>query len=76
MARSHVGCRTLYHIQNGLCYFCEKMIEPNEFGRIVIVHHINHDHYDNRLKNRALCHQGCHRKHHWFVKNCLNMIKT
>jgi hypothetical protein len=27
-------------------------------------HHVNHDHHDNRKRNRVWCHKTCHRRHH------------
>jgi hypothetical protein len=48
------------------CYFCQTPITKLsglDYDSLVI-HHINHNHYDNRPENRAMAHNGCHTKHH------------
>ena len=40
------------------CHFCEKPCNAEN------VHHLNHDHEDNRFENLAPCHKRCHLRHH------------
>lgn len=67
MGRTH-GYLSLAVQQNFRCFFCgEKLPREwrlNKKPEGVVVHHINHDHYDNRFSNRAAAHTGCHSKYH------------
>lgn len=35
-----------------------------KFNAAVSIHHINGDHDDNEMDNKALCHASCHKGHH------------
>ena len=54
--------KTLRYLQNNKCYFCGNELASD--NRLVFIHHINHDHSDNRLKNRCLVHPMCHNTYH------------
>ncbi len=58
-----------------LCYFCEHSLVESDFAKHgesvgpkmdvqITVHHVNHDHDDQRHSNKALCHTRCHRSYH------------
>lgn len=58
-----------------VCYFCNKLLHDLEFithGNAVgpkfecavSIHHINGNHDDNTMSNKALCHTSCHKGHH------------
>lgn len=48
------------------CPWCNEpvMVEGGRAATSGTIHHLNHDHYDNRLENLAACHFGCHTRHH------------
>jgi hypothetical protein len=52
------GFKTLYMIQKGSCFFCKTYLLYDSY--FTHIHHINGDHKDNRMRNRALVHRECH----------------
>lgn len=58
------------------CYFCTKPLEDYtdfvthgnavgpKFDIQVTIHHVDGDHHNNKLDNKALCHTSCHKSHH------------
>lgn len=58
-----------------LCCFCKATVHDLEFithgnsigpkfNEALSIHHVNGDHDDNRMANKALCHTSCHKSHH------------
>ena len=56
------GKKILRINQKNKCYFCFKELPKD--NRVTLLHHINHNHSDNRLSNRCLVHVSCHVIHH------------
>ena len=60
------------------CYFCN---EPVSFApecegvRGPHLHHINHDHGDDRPSNLAWCHPRCHSDYHTWVTEHLRLAE-
>lgn len=53
--------------QKPKCHFCKKSINPKMVrtkGIDLTIHHVNEDGKDNRIGNKKLAHETCHRKHH------------
>lgn len=47
------------------CHFCEDpILIRGRVGDSLVIHHLNHDHYDDRLENLAGAHRKCHNKMH------------
>jgi hypothetical protein len=53
------------------CYFCHEPLDFNEFYRNIkgghdklTEHHIDHNHWNDKIKNRELCHKKCHDVYH------------
>ena len=57
------------------CWFCKKPLDTNLFVRPgeapgprftakLSIHHVNGDHDDQRMENKALCHTKCHKSYH------------
>lgn len=68
-----------------ICCFCRKELDdytdfvkhgnatgPKFLAKLTI-HHVNEDHQDNRLENKALCHTSCHKSHH---RTMANKVRT
>ena len=64
------GYTILYHKQKGLCFLCNGFL--NFTRNKNAIHHINGNHDDNRLINRCIVHQSCHRIHHIREKHLNN----
>ena len=47
---------------NAKCYFCHK---PVKASQNLTIHHKNKIHTDDRPKNKAICHETCHRRFHY-----------
>jgi hypothetical protein len=57
------------------CYFCKKLMHDLDFIRhgnstgpkfnaSISIHHIDGNHGNNDMMNKALCHASCHKSHH------------
>ena len=53
----------LFKLQAGRCFLCRELLNFNDTWN-TCVHHINHDHSDNRFSNRCLVHRSCHGRYH------------
>lgn len=59
-----------------LCYFCKKPLgdyadfethgnaKGPKFDAEISIHHVDGDHANNEMSNKALCHRSCHKSHH------------
>lgn len=56
---------TKYNIN---CYFCHKPFTLADFPvrktDLITEHHLDGDHMNMKLENRALAHRSCHKSHH------------
>jgi hypothetical protein len=62
------------------CYFCSYDVNLDE----LFVHHVNHDHFDDRLENLVATHGSCHMTYHTTIimtgvkktpEHCANISK-
>lgn len=71
------GAGASRHDESGAfaCWFCEKRLDTNLFAKHgetvgpkftakISIHHVNHNHDDQRMENKALCHTSCHKGYH------------
>jgi len=54
--------RKIVRVMNVCCYLCGKRVTETE---ALTTHHINHNHSDNRPRNKAVSHERCHRQYHY-----------
>jgi hypothetical protein len=60
-----------------VCFFCRKPVllavenchvvgegGGSPINRDIVIHHINHDHFDDRPINMTLAHKSCHSRYH------------
>jgi hypothetical protein len=50
------------------CYFCGEKLTENDLPVRKVdnltIHHLNHNHLDNRVENLVLVHRKCHKAYH------------
>jgi RNA-directed DNA polymerase len=63
MNRKYGGMRReLIKSQDTICPMCDLRLRVTDE---IHVHHVNHDHSDNRRQNLQVVHRSCHQIHHW-----------
>ena len=59
------------------CYFCNKPFTlddlPNKGVDLLTEHHVDGNHYNDKLSNRVIAHRVCHKRYH--VKDNINKKK-
>lgn len=70
-----------------VCCFCLEPMHDADFVRHgnavgpkftekLSIHHVNEDHDDNRMSNKALAHTSCHKGHHRSLANKMRKINV
>lgn len=64
-----------------LCFFCKKKLDDYtdfeehgeakgpKFTAKITIHHVDGNHENNALSNKALCHTSCHKSYHRTLAN-------
>lgn len=71
-AWNHAKWLLTFFLYETKCHFCKRPLLTDtlftsdwwKLGKLITLHHKNHDHEDNRAGNRAPAHVTCHRSFH------------